>query len=270
MQAEVLSQPGQRVEPVASPPRRFTMAILLAAVAASSGITVIYTVLVTLYKAFPASSYVSWTVTAYWLGSAVFAAVSGRLGDLLGYRRILLVVMSIAAAGAVVAACANHVGMLIAGCAMQSIAAGITPLSIGLVRENLPPARLPAAVGLISAAGMVSAGLVYICAGVVVDHYSWQGGFWFKVALCIVAVVAVRAWAPPSPRRAAPAYGSTTFVAWHSLQHFAPSSSRCNRSAPGDSAIRDCWGCWLAGWSYWYFGDATNTRRAIRSSMCAC
>jgi MFS family permease len=200
MQAEALSQHAQRAQPVAGPPRGFTMAILLAAVAASSGITVIYTVLVTLYKAFPASSYVSWTVTAYWLGSAVFAAVSGRLGDLLGYRRILLVVMSIAAAGAVVAACADHVGMLIAGCAMQSIAAGITPLSIGLFRENLPPARLPAAVGLISAAGMVSAGLVYICAGVVVDHYSWQGGFWFKVALCVVAVVAVRAWTPPSPR----------------------------------------------------------------------
>jgi MFS family permease len=176
------------------------MAILLAAVAASSGITVIYTVLVTLYKAFPASNSVSWTVTAYWLGSAVFAAVNGRLGDLLGYRRVLLVVMSVAAAGAVVSACATQVGMLIAGCALQSIAAGITPLSIGLVRENLPPARLPAAVGLISAAGMVSAGLIYICAGVVVDHYSWQGGFWFKVALCVVAVVAVRMWTPPSPQ----------------------------------------------------------------------
>ncbi|SEK08705.1 Major Facilitator Superfamily protein [Paraburkholderia diazotrophica] len=200
MQAEVLSQQAHRAQPVAGAPRGFTMAILLAAVAASSGITVIYTVLVTLYKAFPASNSVSWTVTAYWLGSAIFAAVSGRLGDLLGYRRILLSVMSVAAAGAVVAACATHVGMLVAGCAMQSIAAGITPLSIGLVRENLPPARLPAAVGLISAAGMVSAGLIYICAGVVVDHYSWQGGFWFKVALCVVAVVAVRAWTPPSPQ----------------------------------------------------------------------
>ncbi|MCP3725766.1 MFS transporter [Paraburkholderia sp. CNPSo 3272] len=199
MQAEVLQQQAHRTQPVASPPRGFTMAILLAAVASSSGIVVIYTVLVTLYKAFPASNAVSWTVTAYWLGSAIFAALSGRLGDLLGYRRILLVVMSVAAAGAVVAACATHVGMLLTGCAMQSIAAGITPLSIGLVRENLPPARLPGAVGLISAAGMVSAGLVYIGAGVVVDHYSWQGGFWFKVALCVVAVAAVRAWTPPSP-----------------------------------------------------------------------
>ncbi|PPK46141.1 MFS transporter [Trinickia symbiotica] len=200
MQAEALAQ-AHRTQRLAVPPRGFMIAILLAAVAASSGITVIYTVLVTLYKAFPASDSVSWTVTAYWLGSAGFAAVSGRLGDLLGYRRILLLVMTIASAGAVVAACATDVAMLIAGCAMQSVAAGITPLSIGLVRENLPPGRVPAAVGVISAAGMVSAGLIYICAGVVVDRYSWQGGFWFKVALCLVAVAAVRLWTPPSPKR---------------------------------------------------------------------
>jgi MFS family permease len=201
MQAEVFSGQTQGTQLTVSPPRGFMVAILLAAVAASSGITVIYTVLVTLYKAFPGSDSVSWTVTAYWLGSAVFAAVSGRLGDLLGYRRILLVVMSVASVGAVVAACATNVAVLIAGCAMQSIAAGITPLSIGLVRENVPPSRLPAAVGVISAAGMVSAGLIYICAGIVVDRYSWQGGFWFKVALCAVAVVAVRVWTPPSPQR---------------------------------------------------------------------
>jgi MFS family permease len=201
MQAEAFSAQAHRAQTAASPPRGFMLAILLAAVAASSGITVIYTVLVTLYKAFPGSHSISWTVTAYWLGSAVFAAVSGRLGDLLGYRRILLVVMSVASVGAVVAACATNVAVLIAGCAMQSVAAGITPLSIGLVRENVPPSRLPAAVGIISAAGMVSAGLIYICAGVVVDHYSWQGGFWFKVALCAAAVVAVRLWTPPSPQQ---------------------------------------------------------------------
>ena len=201
MQAEALSQPAYGAQRLDGPPRGFMFAIVVAAVAASSGITVIYTALVTLYKAFPASDSVSWTVTAYWLGAAVFAAVSGRLGDLLGYRRVLLAVMTVASVGAIVAACATHVAVLIAGCAMQSIAAGITPLSVGLVRENLPPVKVPAAVGVISAAGMVSAGLIYIGAGVVVDRYSWQGGFWFKVALCVAAMAAVRLWTPPSPQR---------------------------------------------------------------------
>jgi MFS family permease len=189
-------------EPLTSGPRRwFLFAVLMSAVAASSGITVIYTMLVTLYRVFPGSAATGWTVTAYWLGAAVFAAICGRLGDLLGYRRILLIVLAIAAVGGVVAARAPGIAVLIAGCAMQSIASGITPLSMGLVRENLPARQIPSAVGLIGAAGMVSAGLIYICAGVVVDRYSWQGGFWFKVVLCVITIAAVRFCVPESHRR---------------------------------------------------------------------
>jgi MFS family permease len=170
----------------------------MSAVAASSGITVIYTMLVTLYRVFPGSVSVGWTVTAYWLGAAVFAAICGRLGDLLGYRRVLLIVLAIAAIGGLVSACAPGIPVLIAGCVMQSIAAGITPLSMGLVRENLSSQEIPSAVGMIGAAGIVSAGLIYICAGLVIDHYSWQGGFWFKVALCVITLAAVRFWVPKS------------------------------------------------------------------------
>ncbi|TDN59197.1 MFS transporter [Paraburkholderia sp. BL10I2N1] len=189
-------------EPLTEGRRRwFLLAVLMSAVAASSGITVIYTMLVTLYRVFPGSASVGWTVTVYWLGAAIFAAICGRLGDLLGYRRVLLIVLVIAAVGGVVAACAPSIAVLIAGCAMQSIASGITPLSMGLVRENLPARQIPSAVGLISAAGMVSAGLIYICAGVVVDHYSWQGGFWLKVALCAMTIAAVRCCVPKSHRR---------------------------------------------------------------------
>ncbi|MFP3563065.1 MFS transporter [Paraburkholderia sp. SIMBA_030] len=201
MQADALPQSSSR-ETLAGRPRRWLLfAVLMSAVAASSGITVIYTMLVTLYRVFPGSAAVGWTVTAYWLGAAVFAAICGRLGDLLGYRRVLLIVLVVAAAGGAVAACAANLAVLIAGCVMQSVASGITPLSMGLVRENLPARQIPSAVGLITAAGMVSAGLVYICAGIVIDRYSWQGGFWLKVVLCVMTIAAVRLCVPKSHRR---------------------------------------------------------------------
>lgn len=181
-------------------PRRFLAALLLTAFVASSGITVIYTMLATLYREFPGSPLVGWTVTVYWLGSAVFAALCGRVGDLVGYRRVMLGVLALAALGAGLSALAPSIGILVAGCALQSVAASATPLAMGLMRENLPPGRITSAVGILSAAGMVSAGIIYVIAGVVIDHYSWQGGFWFKIALCAVTLVAVLAWVPPSRR----------------------------------------------------------------------
>ena len=203
MQVDALPQSSSRELLTHGRRRRFQFAVLMSAVAASSGITVIYTMLVTLYRVFPGSMSVGWTVTAYWLGAAVFAAICGRLGDLLGYRRVLLIVLAIAAVGGLVSACAPGISVLIAGCVMQSIAAGITPLSMGLVRENLSSHEIPSAVGMIGAAGIVSAGLIYICAGLVIDHYSWQGGFWFKVALCLITFATVRFWVPKSQPRPA-------------------------------------------------------------------
>lgn len=201
MHADAMPSSPSRQPLVALARRRFLLALLISAVSASAGITVIYTMLVTLYRVFPASASVGWTVTAYWLGAAVFAAICGRLGDLLGYRRVLLIVLAIATLGGVVSACAPNLAVLIAGCAMQSVASGITPLSMGLVRENLSAREIPSAVGLVTAAGMVSAGLIYICAGIVIDRYSWQGGFWLKVVLCLITIAAVRLYVPKSSPR---------------------------------------------------------------------
>ena len=104
MHADALPQSSSRQPLVEGPRRWFLLALLISAVSASAGITVIYTMLVTLYRVFPGSATVGWTVTAYWLGAAVFAAICGRLGDLLGYRRVLLMVLAIATVGGIVSA----------------------------------------------------------------------------------------------------------------------------------------------------------------------
>jgi MFS family permease len=180
---------------------RIYIALLLTAVVSSAGVTVIYSVLPTLYRHFPDSPYVGWVVTTYWLGAAVAAAVCGRLGDLLGYRRVLLSVLVLCSGGAIISALAPNLAVLILGCAIQAIASAILPLSMGLVRENLPVKEIPFAVGILGAAGMVAAGLIYVSSGMVIDHFSWQGGFWFKIVLSTFAFIAVITWIPRSTPR---------------------------------------------------------------------
>lgn len=173
-------------------------ALLLAACVTSAGITVIYNMLPTLQRTFPGQSALAWVVTIYWLCSAVAAAVCGRLGDLQGRRKVMSVVLLLCAAGALVAAYAPSLPWLIVGCAIQGVASAITPLSLGIFRENLAPERVPVAVGVLTSAGTVAAGIVFVVSGVVIDRFSWQAGFLLKVALAGVALIALYAWVPPS------------------------------------------------------------------------
>ncbi len=176
----------------------FYIALILTSCVASAGITVIYNVLPTLQRIFPGQAALAWVVTLYWLFSAIAAAVCGRYGDAIGRRRMMCIVLVLCACGALLAASASTLMWLIAACGLQSVAMGITPLAFGLCRENLPPQRVPFAVGVLTAAGTVSAGIIYVGSGVIIDHYSWQAGFLFKVALAVVAWVAVLLLIPTS------------------------------------------------------------------------
>ena len=164
----------------------------------------IYSVLPTLQRVFPAQPALAWVVTIYWLASAMAAAVCGRLGDLRGRRQVMSVVLILAGCGALLATMSTSLPWLIASCFIQGAASGITPLSLGIFRENLPPARVPVAVGVLTSAGTVSAGIIYVLSGVMIDHFSWRAGFLLKVALAVIGLIALVAWVPRSKPQSGP------------------------------------------------------------------
>jgi MFS family permease len=179
-------------------------ALLVTAAVSSSGITVIYNVLPTLQRAFPGQPALAWVVTIYWLASAVAAAVCGRLGDLRGRRQTMTVVLALAACGALVAALSPSLPWLIAGCFVQGAASGITPLAFGIFRENLPAARVPVAVGVLTSAGTVTAGINFVVSGMVIDRFSWQAGFLLKVVLAVLGLIGLLLWIPKSKPQPGP------------------------------------------------------------------
>jgi EmrB/QacA subfamily drug resistance transporter len=147
------------------------------------------------------TSDVSWVLTAYLLAASVLTPVLGRLGDMLGKRKVLLVVLVLLAAGTVLAGLAPNLAVLVAARALQGAAGAILPLSIGIVRDELPRERVGVIIGLLSALFGLGAGLGIVLAGPIVDHLSWQWLFWFPLVLVVAALVGVLVGIPESPVR---------------------------------------------------------------------
>lgn len=145
---------------------------------------------------------ISWVLTAYLLAASVLTPILGRLGDIAGKRRVLLGVLVVLAAGTVLAALAPNLLVLIAARALQGAAGGILPLSIGIVRDELPREKVGVTVGLLSAVFGIGAGLGIVAAGPIVDHLSWQWLFWLPLVLIVVALLGVAFGVPESPVRA--------------------------------------------------------------------
>jgi EmrB/QacA subfamily drug resistance transporter len=142
---------------------------------------------------------VSWMLTAYLLSASVATPIIGRLGDMYGKQRVLIVVLAMLAAGTVVSALASSIGPMIAGRVVQGAGGGIFPLAFGIIRDEFPRARVSHGIGLMSSLLGVGGGLGVILAGPIVDNLSYHWLFWLPLVVIIAATVATRFFVPESP-----------------------------------------------------------------------
>src|SRR5215204_5631696 len=142
---------------------------------------------------------VTWVLTIYLLTASIFTPVLGRLGDMFGKERLLVVVLLVLGAGTLIAALSSSLGMLIVGRAVQGAGGAIFPLAFGIIRDEFPRERVGSGIGLISATFGIGGGAGLVLSGVIVDHLDYEWIFWLGVIVVAVAIVAARRWVPESP-----------------------------------------------------------------------
>src|SRR6476469_4632858 len=108
---------------------------------------------------------VTWVLTAYLLSASVFTPIIGRVGDMVGKERMLVVALGVLAIGSVLAALATSIGVMITARAIQGVGGGIIPLSFGIIRDEFPRPKVPAAVGTVAALLAVGGGAGLVLAG---------------------------------------------------------------------------------------------------------
>lgn len=147
------------------------------------------------------TSAASWVLTAYLLSASVLTPILGRLGDMVGKRKVLIWVLAILLVGAVLAALAPNLGVLVVARALQGAAGAVMPLSIGIVRDELPKEKVSVTIGLLSAIFGIGAGAGIVAAGPIVEHLSWHWLFWLPAVLVVVALLGAVFGMPESPVR---------------------------------------------------------------------
>jgi EmrB/QacA subfamily drug resistance transporter len=142
---------------------------------------------------------VTWVLTIYLLTASIFTPVLGRLGDMFGKERLLVIVLLVLGAGTLIAALSTSLAMLIAGRAVQGAGGAIFPLAFGIIRDEFPRERVGSGIGLISATFGIGGGAGLVLSGVIVDHLHYTWIFWLSLLVIAGAVVATHFFVPESP-----------------------------------------------------------------------
>ncbi|MFJ5686112.1 MFS transporter [Streptomyces sp. NPDC093099] len=134
----------------------------------------------------------TWVITTTLLVAAVCVPVVGRLGDLIGKRRMLLACSVPLIAGSVVCALASSVIPMIIGRGLQGMGMGMVPLGIALLRDVVPEQKLSSSIALVSASMGIGGGLGLPIAAAVAQYANWRVLFWGSAVLA--TVIAVLIW----------------------------------------------------------------------------
>jgi EmrB/QacA subfamily drug resistance transporter len=146
---------------------------------------------------------VTWVLTAYLLSASIFTPIVGRLGDMFGKERMLVLALVALAAGCVLSALTSSLPIMLGGRVIQGIGGGVLPLSFGLIRDEFPAEKVPGAVGIIAALAAAGAGLGIVLAGPIVDALNYHWLFWIPMIILVAAAVAARVVVPESRVRSA-------------------------------------------------------------------
>ncbi|WP_256789774.1 MFS transporter [Frankia sp. AvcI1] len=189
------------VEPRPKPGRTLTV-LLLAAMSFALAQTTVAPAIPDMARELDSSvSNVTWTMSGYLVAAAVLTPIIGRLGDMFGKRRMLVMSLAIFALGGVVAALAAQLPLVIVGRILQGAGGGIFPLCFGIIRDEFPVEKRSVSIGLISAVTGLGGGLGLVLGGLFVDHATYHWIFWSGAAMAALAAVGSQLLIPESPTR---------------------------------------------------------------------
>lgn len=189
--------------PVRTPsPRAVTITLAFCGIVVS----LMQTLIIPLIPALPATlhttaSNASWAITATLLAGAVVTPIGGRLGDMFGKRRILILSLAAMVVGSVLCALSDSLVIVVAGRALQGLAMGAIPLGISIMRDLLPPARVGSAIATMSATMGVGGAIGLPLAAFIAQTANWQILFWAAAALGLACLAAICLVLPESAVR---------------------------------------------------------------------
>jgi EmrB/QacA subfamily drug resistance transporter len=145
---------------------------------------------------------VAWVFTSYLLAASVVTPIAGRLGDMFGKKRVLVIALAGLSAGTLLAAVATSLPLLIVARTIQGLGGAIFPLAFGILRDELPRERVAGAIALVSGLLGIGGGLGIVLAGPILQHLSYHWLFWIPLVVTSIATVAAIAFIPESTLRA--------------------------------------------------------------------
>jgi EmrB/QacA subfamily drug resistance transporter len=199
------SQPTTKPAPATPRPARPPLAILLAlalgVLLAALDQTIVATALPTVAGDLGALTDLAWVVTAYLVAETVSTPLYGKLGDVLGRKRVLIAAIVLFLTGSALSGAAASMLELILFRALQGLGAGgLIVTAMAVIADLVPPRERARYMGMIGGVFAVASVAGPLLGGLFVDQLSWRWVFYVNLPVGAAALAVIAARLPATER----------------------------------------------------------------------
>jgi MFS family permease len=133
----------------------------------------------------------SWILTSYLIAGAVMTPIAGKLSDIYGRKKILLIIMVIYVIGVSIAGFASDIYFMIFARVIQGIGISMFPIAFGMIRDQFPREKISIGQGVISSMFASGAIIGLTVGGIIVQNYGWQSTFFTIIPITIALLLVI-------------------------------------------------------------------------------
>ena len=133
----------------------------------------------------------SWILTSYLIAGAVMTPIAGKLSDIYGRKKILLIIMVIYAIGVSMAGFASDIYSMIFARIIQGIGMSMFPIAFGMIRDQFPREKISIGQGIITSMFASGAVIGLTVGGIIVQDYGWQNTFFTIIPIAIALLLII-------------------------------------------------------------------------------
>jgi MFS family permease len=133
----------------------------------------------------------SWILTAYLVTGAVTTPIAGKLSDIYGKKKVLLIIMIIYAAGVFIGGFATNIYFLLSIRAIQGIGMSMFPIAFGIIRDQFPREKISIGQGVISSMFAAGAAIGLSIGAFIVQFFGWHATFITIIPISISLLIVI-------------------------------------------------------------------------------
>jgi MFS family permease len=146
----------------------------------------------------------AWIFSAYLIVAAVMTPIAGKLSDIYGSKKILLILLILYVVGVVAGGFSENISFLLASRIIQGVGLAAVPVAFSIIRDSFPPEKLSMPVGVFSSAASGGSVVGLLIGASIIQNFGWHATFLFIAPAAVIVTFMIARFVPTDDKSKQP------------------------------------------------------------------